>query len=179
MVWQKATSGVGGGSIRSGGVGHHSKMVMAPFTYIRQNALSLTAGALLGSFLIGGPMMDMALSEWDQSHPVWVKSRVQVRSQAPGELIVDIWGTKVRACDQRRITAFAATPTEPYVQLSINRLDRPMTGSTRPLGTQHVGTYKLTVTPPVPYEALIVNENECAGRLVQSTLAKVEMRGQP
>ena len=151
----------------------------APLTYVRENVFSLVLGALVGSLLVGGPLMESMLASWDESNPVWVKPHVQVKSQAVGELVVDIWAEKVRACEHKRITAFDSTPTEPYVQLSIVRLDRAMTGMTRPVGVQHVGTYRLTVTPPVPYEALVVNENECSGRTVISTLAQVKIEGGP
>ena len=145
-------------------------------SFVRHNFLSLIVGALLGSLLVGGPLMDAALSRWDEKNPVWTDHRASVVSSTTGELVVDIVARKMRSCDHRRITAFARTPADPYSQLSIERLDRPMIGLTKPLGVQHVGRFKLSITPPRPFDALVIAENECSGRLVLSTLAEVSMR---
>ena len=145
-------------------------------TFVRRNFLSLIIGALIGSVLAGGPLVDALLARWDEDNPAWVDSRSTVVSSEPGVLILDITARKVRACDHRRITSFARTQIDPYVQLSIERIDQPMTGMTRPLGVQHVGRYRLRSTPPRPFEVVVIAENECSGRLVLSKLAEVDLR---
>jgi hypothetical protein len=138
--------------------------------------LSIAFGVLLG--LLAGLSNDSiesaALDLYDRFNPVLV-TNATIFSATPDEVLLAISGDKRRPCEFRRpLQAFGTFAVGAPIELSIERVDKPEFGTTRPLGPFNAGLWRIWPRGSVA-SVQVYSTHVCSGRVVTTLYADVRL----
>jgi hypothetical protein len=151
--------------------------VAVVINFVRSNYFVLVFGAIIGLVAVSLlPLMyGLALAEYDRRTPVWTDADSQIVGQGAGYVSVQILATRHRPeCRFLRLHAQGLT-SQGALDIPYQRIDRPMTGTTRPPGRQVVGVFRLDEIADNMLAVRFNAEHSCSGRFVASTLDIVEI----
>lgn len=136
---------------------------------------SMLIGCIAGLILV--PLSDVGIDSvrgvYDDRNPVIIANGT-ILAQREDWAEVAIVGDKRRACIYVAMSAFSTDASGMLRDTFVSRVDMPASGTTRPLGTQTLGVWRIwPVLGATRIELWITHQ--CEGRLVRTKLADVEL----
>lgn len=134
---------------------------------------AVIVGALTGlSLVLWWPLLiDLTERATDTAYPV-VVSESRLVSRTDTEAVVAVVITKQRKCDFRSLQAYSKMRDGVLHSAHTERVDFPVSGISRPVGTYDAGRWK--VWPISGAEGVVLYvQHDCDGRIVSSTFADV------
>jgi hypothetical protein len=138
-----------------------------PFTII----LGLSLGAILVP--AGTYFADAVAERYDAAFPV-LEMTGNLVSASDGEAVISMAGTKNRDCTYIGIRAYSLDKDGNMSDVFIARTDNPTVGSTRPVGTFIIGSWRIWPLPDSK-GVTVYASHLCGSRIVITKIAEVPL----
>lgn len=136
---------------------------------------SMLIGCIAGLLIV--PLSDVAIDSirgtYDDRNPVIIANGTLVAAREDWAEVAII-GDKRRACIYVAMSAYSTDRNGLLRDSYVSRVDMPSSGTTRPLGTQTLGVWRIWPVLGATSVQLWIT-HQCEGRLVRTMLAEIEL----
>lgn len=135
---------------------------------------AITAGALIG--LLMSPASNLLTSAvydlYDSVSPV-VTADITLVDKQPTHIDVMLRGQKHRQCSYMEMSAYMHYDGGAF-DANIERIDKPASGVTRPVGNLDMGTWRIQPLKGAKRMSIVM-QHQCSGRLVLTEIGAIEL----